>query len=163
MFERFRAISYSFRALEPRLSSVHHTLGNPTDLLRCGGGELGIRCDFEDLKIACPCSLRSPRTLACKRASGTFATARPMSGFEPRLSSVHHTLGNPTDLLRCGGGELGIRTPERVMPVTRLAGEHLRPLGQLSTFDTCAYHHKMIRQKGTEHDTALCAIGKEQG
>jgi hypothetical protein len=31
------------------------------------------------------------------------------------------------------GGELGIRTPEGTLwPLTRLAGEHLRPLGQLS-------------------------------
>ena len=30
------------------------------------------------------------------------------------------------------GGELGIRTPDRIWSYTRLAGEHLRPLGQLS-------------------------------
>ena len=33
-----------------------------------------------------------------------------------------------------GGGELGIRTPDTLLGYTRLAGEHLRPLGQLSTF-----------------------------
>ena len=32
------------------------------------------------------------------------------------------------------GGELGIRTPDTLLGYTRLAGEHLRPLGQLSTF-----------------------------
>ena len=32
------------------------------------------------------------------------------------------------------GGELGIRTPDALLGHTRLAGEHLRPLGQLSTF-----------------------------
>ena len=30
------------------------------------------------------------------------------------------------------GGELGIRTPDTLLGCTRLAGEHLRPLGQLS-------------------------------
>ena len=30
------------------------------------------------------------------------------------------------------GGELGIRTPDALVAHTRLAGEHLRPLGQLS-------------------------------
>ncbi len=30
------------------------------------------------------------------------------------------------------GGELGIRTLDTLMAYTRLAGEHLRPLGQLS-------------------------------
>lgn len=30
------------------------------------------------------------------------------------------------------GGELGIRTPDGLVAHTRLAGEHLRPLGQLS-------------------------------
>ena len=30
------------------------------------------------------------------------------------------------------GGELGIRTPDTLVGYTRLAGEHLRPLGQLS-------------------------------
>ena len=30
------------------------------------------------------------------------------------------------------GGELGIRTPDTLLAYTRLAGEHLRPLGQLS-------------------------------
>lgn len=30
------------------------------------------------------------------------------------------------------GGELGIRTPDTLLGYTRLAGEHLRPLGQLS-------------------------------
>ena len=30
------------------------------------------------------------------------------------------------------GGEPGIRTPDTLVGYTRLAGEHLRPLGQLS-------------------------------
>ncbi len=30
------------------------------------------------------------------------------------------------------GGELGIRTPDTLVAYTRLAGEHLQPLGQLS-------------------------------
>ncbi len=34
--------------------------------------------------------------------------------------------------LRFSGGELGIRTPDTLVAYTRLAGEHLRPLGQLS-------------------------------
>ena len=36
------------------------------------------------------------------------------------------------DLLDKHGGELGIRTPDTLVAYTRLAGEHLRPLGQLS-------------------------------
>ncbi len=42
-----------------------------------------------------------------------------------------------TDLVKLrweSGGELGIRTPDTLLGYTRLAGEHLRPLGQLSTF-----------------------------
>ena len=34
--------------------------------------------------------------------------------------------------MRSTGGELGIRTPDSLVGNTRLAGEHLRPLGQLS-------------------------------
>lgn len=30
------------------------------------------------------------------------------------------------------GGEVGIRTPESLVAITRLAGEHLRPLGHFS-------------------------------
>ena len=46
------------------------------------------------------------------------------------------------------GGELGIRTPDSLRGNTRLAGEHLRPLGQLSKFGalvsylTNAHGHK---------------------
>ena len=39
--------------------------------------------------------------------------------------------GNPHGAAR-SGGELGIRTPDTLGGYTRLAGEHLRPLGQLS-------------------------------
>ena len=35
------------------------------------------------------------------------------------------------------GGELGIRTPDGLRTHTRLAGEHLRPLGQLSKIYAC--------------------------
>ena len=37
------------------------------------------------------------------------------------------------------GGELGIRTPDTLVGYTRLAGEHLRPLGQLSANDATVY------------------------
>ena len=38
-----------------------------------------------------------------------------------------------------GGGERGIRTPDTLVAYTRLAGEHLRPLGQLSV-KMCGKH-----------------------
>ena len=37
------------------------------------------------------------------------------------------------------GGELGIRTPDALLGHTRLAGEHLRPLGQLSVTAVISY------------------------
>ena len=37
------------------------------------------------------------------------------------------------------GGEVGIRTPDTLVGYTRLAGEHLRPLGQLSANDATVY------------------------
>ena len=46
---------------------------------------------------------------------------------------VHDYKKGPIDgTLDHSGGELGIRTPDRIESYTRLAGEHLRPLGQLS-------------------------------
>ena len=40
----------------------------------------------------------------------------------------------PAGRVEHSGGELGIRTPDSLRGNTRLAGEHLRPLGQLSKF-----------------------------
>ena len=49
------------------------------------------------------------------------------------VSGVAEEIGKPSyEGLKCGGGELGIRTPDTLLGCTRLAGEHLRPLGQLS-------------------------------
>ena len=57
-----------------------------------------------------PCGFESPRCPRTKK--------RPIAG------APYHS-----------GGELGIRTPDRIESYTRLAGEHLRPLGQLSVGD----------------------------
>ena len=53
------------------------------------------------------------------------------SGFP--CQALAEEIGKPSyEGLKCGGGELGIRTPDTLLGCTRLAGEHLRPLGQLS-------------------------------
>ena len=54
-------------------------------------------------------------------------------GSNPQLTfSAQKRAPNGTLLSIQTGGELGIRTPDALMGHTRLAGEHLRPLGQLS-------------------------------
>ena len=51
----------------------------------------------------------------------------------PPGQALAEEIGKPSyEGLKCGGGELGIRTPDTLLGCTRLAGEHLRPLGQLS-------------------------------
>ncbi len=51
----------------------------------------------------------------------------------PSLLSPHKKRAPNGTLLQIRtGGELGIRTPDALLGHTRLAGEHLRPLGQLS-------------------------------
>ena len=63
---------------------------------------------------------------------GTVADGRAASG--PRAWGLRKKEARPAHAERAGnsGGELGIRTPDSLRGNTRLAGEHLRPLGQLS-------------------------------
>lgn len=56
-----------------------------------------------------------------------FEGSNPQSPF-----STQKRVPNGTLLQIRTGGELGIRTPDALLGHTRLAGEHLRPLGQLS-------------------------------
>ncbi len=59
--------------------------------------------------------------------------ARALSGSNPQPPfSAQKRTPNGTLLQTHTGGELGIRTPDALLGHTRLAGEHLRPLGQLS-------------------------------
>ena len=80
-------------------------------------------------------SIRRPRTPlhAGARASSTGeqAPARPQTG----LSAAHYS-----------GGEGGIRTlGTGLSPYTRLAGEHLRPLGHLSFLCARAHARALVR------------------
>lgn len=59
--------------------------------------------------------------------------ARALSGSNPQLTfSIPKRAPYGALLQIRTGGELGIRTPDALLGHTRLAGEHLRPLGQLS-------------------------------
>ena len=59
--------------------------------------------------------------------------ARALSGSNPQLTfSMPKRAPCGALLSNHTGGELGIRTPDALLGHTRLAGEHLRPLGQLS-------------------------------
>ena len=61
-----------------------------------------------------------------------FAYARALSGSNPQPPfSAQKRAPNGTLLQIRTGGELGIE-PDALLGHTRLAGEHLRPLGQLS-------------------------------
>ena len=55
----------------------------------------------------------------------------------------------PLETKRAHGGELGIRTPDTLLGYTRLAGEHLRPLGQLSVSCALKYNTtpKLVSRK----------------
>ena len=72
--------------------------------------------------------LRHPRPLAANAARSLHA--RALAGSNPcagnKKASQRARFSVQT------GGELGIRTPDSLLGNTRLAGEHLRPLGQLS-------------------------------
>ena len=82
--------------------------------------------------------------LLTERAGHRMAVARPscvcVTGLWTRTSGSpasdnkdgNKKAGRLPDLLARSGGELGIRTPDTLRGYTRLAGEHLRPLGQLS-------------------------------
>lgn len=99
---------------------------------------------FIKVKLAeswgCPGMLRMPSGFKAWRlfAHGLqtlsrLLNARALSGSNPQPPfSVQKRAPNGTLLQIRTGGELGIRTPDALLGHTRLAGEHLRPLGQLS-------------------------------
>ena len=77
------------------------------------------------------------QSLAAFRPRATNASrllnARALSGSNPQPPFlIIKRAPNGTLLSIRTGGELGIRTPDALLGHTRLAGEHLRPLGQLS-------------------------------
>ena len=88
----------------------------------------------------CPGMLRMPSGFKAWRlfAHGLqtlsrLLNARALSGSNPQPPfSAQKRAPNGTLLSSHTGGELGIRTPDALLGHTRLAGEHLRPLGQLS-------------------------------
>ena len=59
------------------------------------------------------------------------APTRAVASHYPHKQTPSNHSRSP-GVLTVTGGELGIRTPDRIESYTRLAGEHLRPLGQLS-------------------------------
>ena len=88
----------------------------------------------------CPGMLRMPSGFEARRlyAHGLQTLSRllnaraltcsmPQPPFSTQIRAPNGTL-----LSSHTGGELGIRTPDALLGHTRLAGEHLRPLGQLS-------------------------------
>ena len=58
------------------------------------------------------------------------------------------------------GGELGIRTPDALLGHTRLAGEHLRPLGQLSVTAVISYptRTRLHKKRNTSLQNSLADI-----
>ena len=88
----------------------------------------------------CPGMLRMPSGFKAWRlfAHGLqtlsrLLNARALSGSNPQPPFlIIRRAPNGTLLQIRTGGELGIRTPDALLGHTRLAGEHLRPLGQLS-------------------------------
>ena len=88
----------------------------------------------------CPGMLRMPSGFKAWRlfAHGLqtlsrLLNARALSGSNPQPPFlIIKRAPNGTLLQIRTGGELGIRTPDALLGHTRLAGEHLRPLGQLS-------------------------------
>lgn len=88
----------------------------------------------------CPGMLRMPSGFKAWRlfAHGLqtlsrLLNARALSGSNPQPTFFAQKR-TPFGVLLSShtGGELGIRTPDALLGHTRLAGEHLRPLGQLS-------------------------------
>lgn len=94
------------------------------------GGELGIR-----RAAVRPPSLRfGPRAALASSAgkrSRVCSAPRPERGSNLCGGNKKSEPGRARFSIRTGG-ELGIRTPDSLLGNTRLAGEHLRPLGQLS-------------------------------
>ena len=83
------------------------------------------------------------RRLRALRAALDNAYALPqlrtLSGSNPRAPSNGKRTPGWTSFPSQTGGELGIRTPDALLGHTRLAGEHLRPLGQLSVTAVISY------------------------
>ena len=61
------------------------------------------------------------------------------------------------------GGELGIRTPDSLRGNTRLAGEHLRPLGQLFVTSVLAATKLVGWNKGKGIRAARAVMPKRLG
>ena len=83
------------------------------------------------------------RRLRALRAALDNAYALPqlrtLSGSNPRFLQNGKRTPGWTSFPSQTGGELGIRTPDALLGHTRLAGEHLRPLGQLSVTAVISY------------------------
>ena len=113
---------------------------------------------------ACGCAARA-------RCGGLAASLRPMlaktlarfahhgalpgsNPQRPRQQKARHREGD--GLVHSTGGELGIRTPDSLVGNTRLAGEHLRPLGQLSGTVTLILAHRCVpMQEEFAHASSL--------
>ena len=84
--------------------------------------------------------------IAKNRPLGGFLNAIPPQRFESLYPGIKKQVRTSPDLQHASGGELGIRTPDTLLAYTRLAGEHLRPLGQLSV-KRCAKHGIVIARE----------------
>ena len=84
--------------------------------------------------------------IAKNRPLGGFLNAIPPQRFESLYPGIKNRSRHRWTRSISSGGELGIRTPDTLLAYTRLAGEHLRPLGQLSV-KRCAKHGIVIARE----------------
>ena len=103
-------------------------LGRRNTIWRRAGDSIG----FQPI---CPSLASSVGRIPKNSPLGYFLNGIPPHRFESPVT----VLGNKNEhgvsvLVAFSGGELGIRTPDTLLAYTRLAGEHLRPLGQLSVY-----------------------------
>ena len=138
----------------PRQQKARHREGD--GLVHSTGGELGIRAAAL-LRPSAAEALRASLRPMLAKALSRFAHHGALPGSNPqrpRQQKARHRKGN--GLVHSTGGELGIRTPDSLVGNTRLAGEHLRPLGQLSGTVTLILAHRCVpMQEEFAHASSL--------
>ena len=106
-------------------------------------------------------SLRRFRALRAALANAHALTQlRTLSGSNPPFPSNGKRTPGWTSFPSQTGGELGIRTPDALLGHTRLAGEHLRPLGQLSVTAVISYptRTRLHKKRNTSLQNSLADI-----
>ena len=99
------------------------------------GGELGIPAC---MRMPHRCGAHAPCVLRWTTLTRCLSSALSRVRIPCFLQNGKRTPGW-TSFPSQTGGELGIRTPDALLGHTRLAGEHLRPLGQLSVTAVISY------------------------